>query len=144
MITNIFEIREVNHTPHHLPKTPEEISNLSEAFKGTYLQIKSHWGYTARISSLLEMIQYCYGIKEWELIDLRDVNNGDMQSRWMDKAIEFREGKEVDFGELWEDLKKNLTFSTSELNLIETGEIDQRLWAIYTVLVSPNLPITYN
>lgn len=144
MINNIFEVREVNHTPHHLPQTPEELSTLSEAFRGTYLQIKNHWGYTARISSLLEMIQYCYGIQEWELIELREVNNGDMQAKWMDSLLEYREGKDVDFGAIWEDLKSRLSFSISELNLIETGEIDQRLWAIFTVFISPNLPITYN
>lgn len=143
MITNIFETREVNHTPHSLQEVTKDLSSLPEAFKGTYIQIKNRWGYTARISLLLEMIQFSYGIKEWELLDLRNINNGDMESKWMDSLINYSKGEKVDFGEIWENIKKEGMFSTRELNLIETGEIDLRLWAIYTLLVNQNLQITY-
>lgn len=140
MVTNVFEVRRVNHTPRSFPK---DLSNLTETFKGTYIRIRDRWGYTARISSLLEMIQYSYGLSEWELIELRDVNNGDMESEWMDSLIAYRKGEEIDFGDVWEKIKNRLTFSTRELNLIETGGIDERLWAIYTLLTDQTLPIIY-
>lgn len=140
---NIFEERKVDHIPHSLPTTPEELNNLPESFKGTYLTIKNRWGYTARISSLLEMIQYSYGISEWELLEPKDVNNGEIQGEWMDTLKEYMAGKAIDFGKIWEDIKTTFDFSIRELNLIETGEIDKRLWAIYTVLTDQTLPITY-
>lgn len=139
---NIFETRQVHHIPHSFPKE-DELSSLPETFKATYIITRDKWKYTARITQLLELLQYSYGIKEFELIEWTRVNNGMLQAEWMDALIEFKSGKGVDFGKLWEDMKKELEFSIKELNIIETGEVDVRLWAIFTVLSDPNLPITY-
>ena len=143
MITNIFEKREVNHTPHTISSVLSDLINLSESFKGTYLRIKERWGYTARISALLEMIQFSYGIDEWELVDRMNINNGELLAKWMDSLVDYRDEKPVDFGKIWEDIKSVLDFTNRELTLIETGSVDERLWAIYTLLLYPDLPITY-
>lgn len=143
MITNIFEKREVNHTPHTISSVLSNLTQLSESFKGTYIQIKEKWGYTARISALLEMIQFTYGIDEWELVDRSQINNGELLSGWMDSLILYRDGEPVDFGKIWEDIKSILNFTNRELTLIETGSVDERIWAIYTLLLYPELPIIY-
>lgn len=139
---NIFEERKVDHTLHTFPSL-DSLNSLPQTFKGTYITTRDRWGYTARISELLEMIQFSYGIDEWEFLDTRTVNNGEIQGKWMDSLLEYKSGKGIDFGKIWEDTKNSFQFSTRELNLIETGEIDKRLWAMFTVLVDQSLPIIY-
>lgn len=143
MITNIFEKREVNHTPHSISTVLKDPTILSDTFKGTYIRIKNRWGFTARISALLEMIQFSYSIEEWDLVDRAQVNNGELVAGWMDSLINYRDDKPVDFGEIWETIKGTLDFSNRELTLIETGSVDERIWSIFTYLLYPNLPIEY-
>lgn len=138
-----FFKREVNHIPHSYSETINSLDNLTTTFKGTYIKTRDKWSYSARVSEILEMIKYSYGIEDWDILDFRQINNGEMESWLMDYLINYRQDKKIDFGEVWEKIKKSIPLTVKELDLIETGAIDERLWAIFTVITKPDLDINY-
>lgn len=121
----------------------ESIESLPSTFKGTYIQIKDKWMYTARISEIIDMLKYSYGIDEWDILDPRDVNNGEIEGWLIDEFRKYINKEQIDFLEVWEKIKKYFTFSLQETKLIETGKIEERLWAIFTAITNPNLDIKY-
>ena len=123
--------------------TKEDIDNLSTTFRAVYINTRDRWGYSARISYLLEMIKYCYSIPEWDLLDPREINNSILDSKMIDFYIDFVDGKDVNFLDVWKEIKKECQFTRREIDLIESGNIDERLWAIFNVLLNPNLNIKY-
>ena len=119
------------------------IDSLSPTFRATYVTIRDKWGYSARISFLMEMIRFSYGISECDIFDPREINNSLLESKMMDFYIDFINNRSINFLEVWNEIKKECQFSSREIDLIESGNIDERLWAIFNVLSNPNLEIKY-
>lgn len=137
---NLFSRVKINHEPRSI----NTLDNLSDSFRATYIMVRDKWKYTARISELISMLKYCYSIEDFELVEIHNINHGEFESWMMDKLIEYKQGHEIDFGEVWEKIKSTYPLTKSELTHIETGAVDERLWAIFTILTNPNLDIQYN
>lgn len=131
-----------------LRKNPDKdsISDLGPIFRATYIRVKEKWSYTARSSEVLEMIKFSYEFPEWDLIDFHQINlNMSEFDGWVvDRLIEYRDSKEgIDFVEIWNKIKTFFDFSKSEIEQIELGNIDERLWAIFTAIINPSLEMKY-
>ena len=135
---NLFSDIKVSHELRNI----NNIENLTDTFKHTYIQVRDKWKYTARISEIMQMIKYLYGIEEFDLLDFHTINNGEFESKLVDHLISYKSGHDIDFGNIWESIiKKTIPLTVREQNLIETGKIDERLWAIFTVVINPSLEI---
>lgn len=126
-----------------MTKLDVDKGNYGTIFKGTYMMIRDKWRYTARISYLLEMVQYSYGIDEWDVLDTKDMSMISLENLLVNFYIDYNSGKDIDFKDLWERIKKTVSFSKKEVSLLEEGSIDERLWAIFTAILNPSLEIKY-
>ena len=102
--------------------------------------LKSRYGYTLRISRLLEIIRdvFLFG-SELLLVDIKSCSNGLFDSFLMDQLINWQQGKEVDFSKIKDEIYKTYQFSSSEKLILETGSIEERLWGFFLALSKSQL-----
>ena len=104
-------------------------------------KLLKHLGYSARISDLWKMLCIVFGINEFEILDLRSRNVSEFESYLFDKLIDWKRGNEVDFQEIEESIFTFGDFTGSEKIMLETGNLQERLWAIFLCLVDPNMEL---
>ena len=102
--------------------------------------LKSRYGYTLRISRLLEVIKdvFLFG-SDLLLIDLKSCSNGLFDSFMMDKLIDWQQGKPINFSEVKDEIYKTYQFSSSEKLILETGSLEERLWGFFLALSKSQL-----
>ena len=100
----------------------------------TELFLKTKYGYTLRISMLLQVLKDFLGITEFTILDERISNNGPIESYYIDQFISWKNGNDVNFSELFRSIKKEYTFSESEKLKLEEGNIEEKLWAFFLAL----------
>lgn len=102
--------------------------------------LKNKYGYTLRISRLLEVIKdvFLFG-SELLLIDIKSCSNGPFDSFMMDRLIDWQQGKEVNFSVIKDEIYKTYPFSASEKLILETGSIEERLWGFFLALSKTSL-----
>lgn len=100
----------------------------------TELFLKTKYGYTLRISMLLQVLKDFLGITEFTILDERISNNGPIESYYIDQFISWKNGNDVNFSELFRNIKKEYTFSESEKLKLEEGNIEEKLWAFFLAL----------
>ena len=100
----------------------------------TELFLKTKYGYTLRISMLLQVLKDFLGITEFTILDERISNNGPIESYCIDQFISWKNGNDVNFSELFRNIKKEYTFSGSEKLKLEEGNIEEKLWAFFLAL----------
>lgn len=98
-------------------------------------------GYTARISDIFQMLKESFGIQEFDLFDPKMCNNASIESYLIDEFIKWKDGEPVDFVEIYNALVLAGDFSASEKALFESGNIEERLWAMFLVISDPSLNI---
>lgn len=95
--------------------------------------------YSIRVNNIFQLIKSSYGIDEFEIFDPRYCNNGVLESYLIDKQIDWIEGKDVNFEEIYNKLLELGDFSKSERIIFENGNIEERLWAIYLLACNPGI-----
>lgn len=102
--------------------------------------LKSRYGYTLRISRLLEVIKdvFLFGT-DLLLVDLKSCSNGPFDSFMMDRMIDWQQGREVNFSKIKDEIYNTYQFSSSEKLILETGSIEERLWGFFLALSKAQL-----
>lgn len=80
-----------------------------------------------------------FGIHEFEILNLKSSNVGEFESYLLDRLIDWKRGNPVDFGELEESILTFGDFTEKEKLLFSTGNMQERLWAIFLCLIDPNI-----
>ena len=120
----------------HFIKTKSD-KDYSFITRAVYHQILRKFGSTARITNLMDMLKYTYEIDEWLLYDPKNLQSAMFTSYLIDKMIDFKDGKPVDFTEIYETILKEGDFLNSEKRVFEIGNIEERLWAIFLAVDDP-------
>ena len=120
----------------HFIKTKSD-KDYSFIARAVYHQILRKFGATARITNLMDMLKYTYEINEWLLYDPKNLQSAMFTSYLIDRMIDFKDGKPVDFTEIYETILKEGDFLNSEKRVFEIGNIEERLWAIFLAVDDP-------
>lgn len=84
------------------------------------------------------MLKYSFGVNEWSSDQQRELGSAGFMSYLVDQMIKFKEGKPVDFTEVYESILRVGDFVSSEQRMFELGDIEERLWAIFLVIDDPS------
>lgn len=120
----------------HFIKTKSD-KDYSFITRAVYHQILRKFGATARITNLMDMLKYTYEIDEWLLYDPKNLQGAMFTSYLIDRMIDFKDGKPVDFTEIYGTILKEGDFLNSEKRVFEIGNIEERLWAIFLAVDDP-------
>lgn len=116
-------------------------TDYTDITKSVYKILKNKYSYQARISDIFQLLRDSFGLDEFILLDFNLMNNGPFESWLVDKYISWINGDEIDFIEISNSIFTVGDFTISEKELLKTGLIEERLWAIFLVLSSPELNI---
>ena len=119
----------------------KDIENISSTTDIVYkLLTYSYKGVPTRISDFWLMLFKTFGIKDpKDYIDYWDVKTVNFESYLIDTYKKWLGNEEVDFEELQERTLSVIESSYARLNLINSGDFQDRLWAIFLFLSDPNL-----
>ena len=116
-------------------------NDYTEIVRSVYHLLSNEFGYLARISDIWMLLARSFNVPKFELVDQHQYQNGEFESYLIDRLIDWREGKDVNFTDISEAIKLVGDFTLSEKLMFEHGKIDERLWAIYLVILDPNMEI---
>lgn len=116
-------------------------NDYTEIVKSVYHLLSAEFGYLARITDIWNLIAKSFNIPELELIDTRQYQNGEFESYLVDRFIDWRNGKDVNFTDISDAVKLVGDFSESEKLMFLHGKLDERLWAIYLTILDPSMKI---
>ena len=97
--------------------------------------------YSARISNMFQLLAESFGLKNFEILDYRNIQNGPLVSWLMDRQIEWQKGEDVNLSEIYRALLVAGDFTSQERLMFETGSMEERIWAILLLITSPDLNI---
>ena len=109
-------------------------NDIPENVKLTETYLRGRYGYTLRISMILQVIKDFLGKTEFDTIDERFCNNALVDSTSMDYLIGWSEGKDTNFSELYRVLEKEYNFSMSERLYLDELKIEEKLWGFFRSL----------
>lgn len=112
-------------------------TDYTEVVKDTYKLISERYGYTARISDIWKLLQVALGIEEFELLSPEFYQNGEFYAYLIDRQIDWQQGKDVDFSEIYNTILETGDFSQTEKMIFSSSNIEERLWAIYLAICDP-------
>lgn len=109
-----------------------------------YNMLSKKYGYSARISDIFTLLKESFGIDEFMFMDYREIRNMELESWMIDRYVDWKNGLPVDFIEVYKSLETAGEFSISEKKNFHDGLVEERLWAIFMVIDSPNKNLNYN
>lgn len=92
-----------------------------------------------RITDFWRALSTVFGVKEFEILDLKSPQAVKFESYLMDTLIEWMKGEAIEFGDIEEAIYSFDEFTEMEKLLFESGSLQERIWAIYIYLVDPNI-----
>lgn len=110
---------------------------FTDGFRHAYHLVNSHFGTTARMSNIFEMLRIAYSIEEYSMLDTRLIQNASLESYLMDRQIEWMQGKPVDFKNIYDAIITAGDFSAAEKGQFELGNAGEKLWAIFLAITDP-------
>lgn len=118
-------------------------TDYTDVTKSVYniLKYKYSYSYQTRISDIFQLLKDSFGINEFVLLDFRTMNNAPFESWLVDRYISWMKDEEIDFIEIANSIYAVGEFTISEKELFKSGLIEERLWAIFLLLSSPELNI---
>jgi hypothetical protein len=122
----------------HLVKTKND-TDYPDYVMSVCSTLRDAYGFSARITDLWSMLLTVLSLDEFELMDYRLNQNGKFYSYLLDSCIQWREGKPVDFRDIYDAILINGDFSKSEKSLFEGCDILDILWAIFIVVNNPGI-----
>ena len=114
-------------------------TDYTDTVKAVYNTLSKKYGYTIRITLIFELLKYAFGLSEFELLDSRLCSNGLLESYLIEQQLNWQNGKDVNFSEIYEAILKEGEFSCTEKLLFKTGNVEERLWAIFLAICSPEI-----
>lgn len=118
----------------HLVKTKDD-TDYTDTVRKTYLKLINHYGNSARLNRILEMIKYDLDIKE-----ITPASTVEFDSWILDRQLDWISGRPVDFREVYNavlTLLGNYNIE-SEKGLLGVNEIEERIWAIFLASSNKN------
>lgn len=119
----------------------KENTDYTDATRLTYHIINDTYGYTARIVNIWEFLKLALQIDEFEILTPKNYNNAPFETYLMDRQIDWMEGKDVDFGEVYRKILETGDFTRGEKRLMSEYKIEEILWGIYLAVCNPELKI---
>lgn len=116
-------------------------NDYTEIVKSVYHLLSIEFGYLAKITDIWLLLAKSFNLSKFELIDTNQYQNGEFESYLIDRLIDWRNGKDVNFSDISEAILMVGDFTSQEKLMFEHGKIDERLWAIYLVIYDPDLTI---
>ncbi len=116
-------------------------NDYTEIVKSVYHLLSMEFGHLARISDIWLLLARSFNIPKFELIDTSQYQNGEFESYLIDRFIDWRDGKDVNFSDISEAIDVVGDFTSAEKLMFKHGNIDERLWAIYLVILDPDMKI---
>jgi hypothetical protein len=90
---------------------------------------------------MFQLLAESFGLKNFEILDYRNIQNGPLVSWLMDRQIEWQKGEDVNLSEIYRALLVAGDFTSQERLMFETGSMEERIWAILLLITSPDLNI---
>lgn len=115
-------------------------TDYTDQMKSIYNTLSSKFGYSARITDIWPLLLASIGKDEFEILDLRNYNNGGLEAYLIDTYVQWREGKGVDFSEVYNEILRVGDFTAEEKHLLGE-ESENILWAIYLDVLDPSLKL---
>lgn len=113
--------------------------DYTDTVKGLYKVLLDVEYCNLRVSNIWKLLATVLGLRSFEILDPRVNRNGQFEAFLMDKQIDFMNGKDVDFTEIYDAILIVGEFTSSERLLLESGDIEERLWAIFLALTDKTL-----
>ena len=101
--------------------------------------LKDYYGFSIRITDFWSILITVLSLDEFGLMDYKLNLNGQFYSYLLDECIKWREGKPVDFHEIYEAMLINGDFTKDEKLLFEGCDILDILWAIFIIVNNPGI-----
>ena len=114
-------------------------SDYNENVINTYNQLKNLYPYGVTIFRLFEIISRLFNIKDWDLFDYNEIQNGNFESYLVDFTRSYLNGNPTNFTELKNSILKAGYFSEQEKRLFEENKLDEKLWAILMVVTNKRI-----
>lgn len=116
-------------------------NDYTEIVKSVYHLLSIEFKYSAKITDIWLLVARSFNIPKLELIDPGQYMNGQFESYLIDRFIEFRDGKDVNFTDIAEAVEIVGDFTIEEKLMFMHGKLDERLWAIYLIILDPDMKI---
>ncbi len=116
-------------------------NDYTEIVKSVYHLLSIEFRYSAKITDIWLLVARSFNIPKLELIDPGQYMNGQFESYLIDRFIEFRDGKDVNFTDIAEAVEIVGDFTIEEKLMFMHGKLDERLWAIYLIILDPDMKI---
>ena len=113
--------------------------DYTNVVKTTYNLIRKTYSYSARIINIWEMLKKVFFINEFELLTPELYNNANFESYLIDRQIDLMNGKDVDFGEIYEAILTVGDFTAEEKRMMVYEKIEEILWGIFLAICNPDL-----
>ncbi|MBP3732192.1 MAG: hypothetical protein J6I84_02990 [Bacilli bacterium] len=112
-------------------------TDYTDITKMSYRILTREYGYTARISDIWKLLLSVYGLQEFEILDSREYQNGNFESYLSEEYYGWLHHRKVDFGEIEKAIMAVGDFTGTEKLLLGSGDMQERLWAIFICLSDP-------
>lgn len=117
-------------------------TDWTDVFREVFKIINSRLGYTARISDIWSMLKIVVELEEDYSGPSTDNSEiAIFESYLMDCQFSWQHGDPINFTEMYERLKRVGEFSSRDKRLMDSCNMDERLWAIMVGVCSPELKI---
>lgn len=110
----------------------------------TYRLLADKYSYTARISLIWQLLRDAFLVPEFEILDIRNYNNGIFEAELVDSFIDWKNNRDVDFSKIYKLILETGDFTRAEKLMFEEGNFEERLWAIYLAIDDPQLDLKLN
>ena len=117
----------------------KEDKDYTKTCSQVYNLLVNKYRNSARISNIWQMIADSLGLTKLEIFEPRYYQNGNFESYLIDRQIDWQNGKDVDFSEIYDAILTTGNFTGDEKLLMSSGNFEERLWAIYLAVTNPNL-----
>lgn len=114
-------------------------TDYTEVVRTVYKSISDRYGYNARINDIWPLLTTALNIEEFEILDPKSYLNGNFEAYLIDRMIDWRNGKNVDFSEIYNVILDIGDFTDVEKLKLENEQVEERLWAIYLAVVDPSM-----
>ena len=123
-------------SPEHLIKNVKD-TDYTDLVRKTYHLVVDNYGYSIRITRLIELLETALGSLKFRIIDHKLMRGSEFESHLLDVQYDFINGKDIDFNELYNYLVENADFLESEKRIMRLGKIEEVLWGILLAVIDP-------
>lgn len=115
-------------------------TDFPDQMRSIYNLLSLEFGYTARVTNIWPLLLASIGKKEFELLDLRRYDNGNFEAYLIDTFVQWRDGEDIDFSEVYNEILRVGDFTAEEKYLLERSS-ENILWAIFLEALDPSLKL---